>query len=76
MRASVASLHTYLEVNEVADDNGMADKNLSNLAQDLAEDHVNAHQAQQLNQQVNDRRHETALNHDHPVNNKMLKDHD
>ncbi|WJH36241.1 hypothetical protein MJA45_00100 [Paenibacillus aurantius] len=39
------------------------DRNLQNVAEDLAHTPVNSHQAQQMQQDVNDRRHETALNH-------------
>lgn len=46
---------------------GSADKNLSNVADDLAQNPVNAHHAQQQQQDVNDRRHQDALNHDEPV---------
>jgi hypothetical protein len=51
----------------MADDNGMADKNLSNVAEDLEQTPVNSHHAQQLQQKTNDRRHQDALNHDQPV---------
>ncbi|MFD0672550.1 hypothetical protein [Cohnella sp. GCM10027633] len=47
--------------------NGFADKNLSNVAEQLENDPVNAHHAQQLQQDKNDRRHQAALNHDEPV---------
>lgn len=43
---------------------GTADKNLSNVVEDLAQTPVNSHQAQQMQQQSNDRRHQDALNHD------------
>lgn len=46
---------------------GSLDKNLSNVIDDLAQTPVNSHQAQQLQQDVNDRRHQDALNHDQPV---------
>lgn len=46
---------------------GSLDKNLSNVVDDLAQTPVNSHQAQQLNQDVNDRRHQDALNHDQPT---------
>jgi len=48
----------------MADKNGMADKNLRNVAKELAENPANAHQAQQWRQDANDRRHQDALNHD------------
>jgi hypothetical protein len=40
------------------------DKNLQNVVEDLKQDAVNGHQAQQLQQDVNDRRHQDALNHE------------
>lgn len=40
------------------------DKNLQNVVKDLEVEAVNAHNAQQLQQNVNDRRHQDALNHD------------
>jgi len=40
------------------------DKNLQNVVGDLDTDAVNAHDAQQLQQDVNDRRHRDAMNHD------------
>ena len=40
------------------------DKNLQNVAKDLDTDAVNSHNAQQIQQQVNDHRHQDALNHD------------
>ncbi|PZD96370.1 hypothetical protein DNH61_07605 [Paenibacillus sambharensis] len=43
------------------------DKNLSNVVEDLNVTAVNAHNAQQLQQDVNDRRHQDALNHDDPT---------
>ncbi|MFC5402260.1 hypothetical protein [Cohnella soli] len=48
----------------MSDSNGFADKNLSNVAEDLEQTPVNAHHAQQLQQKTNDRRHQDALNHD------------
>lgn len=45
------------------------DKNLQNVIEDLETMPVNAHNAQQLQQDTNDRRHQDALNHqktDHP----------
>ena len=44
---------------------GAMDKNLSNVVDDLNQTAVNSHQAQQLQQDRNDRRHQDALNHDH-----------
>lgn len=43
---------------------GSLDKNLSNVTDDLALTPVNSHQAQQINQDVNDRRNQAAINHD------------
>ena len=40
------------------------DKNLQNVVKDLKHTSVNSHQAQQLQQDTNDRRHKDALNHD------------
>jgi hypothetical protein len=45
---------------------GGLDKNLSNVVEDLAVTPVNSHQAQQIQQDTNDRRHQDALNHDNP----------
>ncbi|MFD0713387.1 hypothetical protein [Paenibacillus sp. GCM10027626] len=47
---------------------GITDKNLSNVVDELESTPVNSHQAQQLQQQTNDRRHQDALNHDKPIN--------
>jgi len=46
----------------MAEQNG-EDKNLLNVKKDLRKTPVNSHQAQQLQQDVNDRRHQDALNH-------------
>ncbi|MBO9604745.1 MAG: hypothetical protein J7639_02275 [Paenibacillaceae bacterium] len=43
---------------------GAADKNARNVVKDLEQTPVNSHQAQQLQQQTNDRRHQDALNHE------------
>lgn len=43
--------------------NGL-DKNLSNIVDDLEQRPVNSHQAQQVQQDRNDRRHQDSLNHD------------
>lgn len=43
---------------------GTADKNLSNVVDDLDRNPVNSHHAQQIQQQTNDHRHQDALNHD------------
>ncbi|MBP1992497.1 hypothetical protein [Paenibacillus eucommiae] len=40
------------------------DKNLQNVVKDLDKTAVNSHQAQQVQQQTNDRRHKDALNHE------------
>ncbi|SDE32569.1 hypothetical protein SAMN02799630_05165 [Paenibacillus sp. UNCCL117] len=40
------------------------DKNLQNVVKDLEHAAVNSHQAQQIQQQTNDRRHQDALGHD------------
>ncbi|MBD2871663.1 hypothetical protein [Paenibacillus arenilitoris] len=45
---------------------GTADKNLSNVVEALEQDPVNSHQAQQLQQDKNDRRHQDSLNFDQP----------
>ncbi|MGZ9586673.1 hypothetical protein [Paenibacillus marinisediminis] len=47
------------------------DKNLSNVAKRLDEQAVNSHHAQQLQQDHNDRRHQDALNHDHPASDSV-----
>lgn len=57
----------------LSDSNGFADKNLSNVAEDLAESPVNSHQAQQNQQDKNDRRHQDALNHDKTTDLKHFK---
>lgn len=40
------------------------DKNLQNVAKDWKANPVNSHNAQQIQQQVNDHHHQDALNHD------------
>lgn len=40
------------------------DKNLQNVVKDLEHIAVTSHQAQQVQQQTNDHRHQDALNHD------------
>lgn len=57
----------------MSDANGFADKNLSNVVEQLEQEPVNAHHAQQLQQQKNDRRHQAALNHDKPVDQSHPK---
>ncbi|QYR24408.1 hypothetical protein KZ483_00745 [Paenibacillus sp. sptzw28] len=47
--------------------NETPDKNLSNVVKALDTDAVNRHQAQQLQQDTNDRRHQDLLNHDEPT---------
>jgi hypothetical protein len=54
----------------MANDNGLPDKNLSNVTEHLAQNPVNAHHAQQLNQNSNDRRHQDAIRHDDFSNRK------
>lgn len=44
------------------------DKNLRNVVDDLEQSAVNAHHAQQLQQDTNDRRHMDAKNHDRHKN--------
>ena len=39
------------------------DKNLQNVVKDLENSPVNAHHAQQVQQQTNDHRHQDSLNH-------------
>ncbi|CAG7652410.1 hypothetical protein PAESOLCIP111_06526 [Paenibacillus solanacearum] len=51
-----------------------ADKNLQNVVKDLDKTIVNSHQAQQLQQQTNDRRHQDALNHQDESGTSMLLD--
>ncbi|CAG7655694.1 hypothetical protein ACFQI7_29235 [Paenibacillus allorhizosphaerae] len=51
-----------------------ADKNLQNVVKDLDKNIVNSHQAQQLQQQTNDRRHQDALNHQDESGISMLTD--
>jgi hypothetical protein len=57
----------------LSDSNGFADKNLSNVAEDLEQAPVNSHQAQQLQQDKNDRRHQDALNHNKKTDLKHFK---
>ncbi|MBB3073267.1 hypothetical protein FHS14_006304 [Paenibacillus baekrokdamisoli] len=52
---------------------GYADKNLSNVVEDLDKNPVNSHQAQQIQQDTNDRRHQDALNHDEPTDLNHLQ---
>jgi hypothetical protein len=40
------------------------DKNLQNVNKDLQKEPVNSKQAQQIQQNTNDRRHQDALNHE------------
>jgi len=46
---------------------GNVDKNLSGVVKDLENEPVNSHQAQQIQQDANDRRHQDMLNHDEPT---------
>lgn len=43
---------------------GMKDDNLRNVVSELEQEPANSHQAQQLQQDTNDRRHQDALNHE------------
>ena len=47
------------------------DKNLMNTVERLDENAVNSHHAQQIQQDHNDRRHQDALNHDHPASDSV-----
>nr|WP_256760357.1 hypothetical protein [Cohnella sp. WQ 127256] len=58
---------------KLSDSNGFTDKNLSNVVEDLAQTPVNSHQAQQIQQDKNDRRHQDALNHDKSTDLKHFK---
>jgi hypothetical protein len=53
--------------NNVTKNKSNVDKNLSNIVEDLDKSPVNSHQAQQLQQDTNDRRHQDLLNHDEPT---------
>ncbi|WP_409343693.1 hypothetical protein [Paenibacillus sp. MBLB4367] len=44
--------------------NRATDKNLQNVVKDLDKNPVNSHNAQQMQQDTNDRRHQDLLNHD------------
>ncbi|MFC5471050.1 hypothetical protein ACFPPD_20380 [Cohnella suwonensis] len=57
----------------MSDSNGFADKNLSNVVEDLEQNPVNSQHAKQLQQKTNDRRHQDALNHDKPTDQKHYK---
>ncbi|MCZ8523389.1 MULTISPECIES: hypothetical protein [Paenibacillus] len=52
------------------------DKNLQNVVDDLEVQPVNSHQAQQVQQQTNDHRHQDALNHDKEPHSFTLTDKD
>ncbi|NOU94971.1 hypothetical protein GC093_17335 [Paenibacillus sp. LMG 31456] len=52
------------------------DKNLQNVVKDFDKQVVNSHQAQQVQQQTNDHRHQDALNHDKPIGGSVLTDKD
>lgn len=58
---------------KLSDSNGFTDKNLSNVVEDLAQTPVNSHQAQQIQQDKNDRRHQDVLNHDKSTDLKHFK---
>lgn len=66
MRASFAESHTRLaaEGELTMTKQKAVDKNLQNVAKDFEASPVNSHQAQQVQQQVNDHRHQDALNHE------------
>ena len=49
---------------------GTADKNLTNVVEALEIEPVNAHQAQQLQQDKNDRRNKDSINFDQPTDMK------
>jgi hypothetical protein len=55
---------------------GSVDKNLQNVVKDLDKQRVTSHQAQQVQQQTNDHRHQDALNHDEPIGSSILTDKD
>jgi len=44
--------------------NRATDKNLQNVVKDFDKTPVNSHDAQQIQQQTNDRRHKDLLNHE------------
>ncbi|MEX1028842.1 MAG: hypothetical protein WDZ91_02210 [Paenibacillaceae bacterium] len=48
-----------------------ADKNLQNVDKDLRKKSVNSQQAQQVQQDSNDRRHQDALNHEGDINDNV-----
>ncbi len=50
------------------------DKDLQNVNKDLLKSPVNSHQAQQLQQDTNDRRHQDALNHEGTKTIEFRKD--
>jgi hypothetical protein len=50
------------------------DKNLQNVVKDFDKQKVTSHQAQQVQQQTNDHRHQDALNHDEPTGLSVLTD--
>ncbi|UUZ82555.1 hypothetical protein LJK88_00105 [Paenibacillus sp. P26] len=50
------------------------DKNLQNVVKDLEKQTVTSHQAQQVQQQTNDHRHQDALNHDKAPHSYVLTD--
>lgn len=52
------------------------DKNLQNVVKDLDKQRITSQQAQQVQQQTNDHRHQDALNHDEPIGSSILTDKD
>lgn len=48
------------------------DKNLQNVVKDLDKNTVTSHQAQQVQQQTNDHRHQDALNHQNASGTALL----
>lgn len=48
----------------MANQNGFVDKNLSNVVEQLEEEAVNAHHANQLQRKAEDRKHQDEMNHD------------
>lgn len=52
------------------------DKNLQNVVKDLEKTTVTSQQAQQVQQQTNDHRHQDALNHDEASHSSVLLNKD
>lgn len=57
----------------MSNENGLPDKNLSNVVEDLAQNPVNSHHAQQLQQKSQDRRHQAQMNHDKSPDLRHIK---